>query len=125
MIRRRHCLMTPFLIALAGCAAPAAPVVDNGPPIREPLYSPEQVRPGRLEYAPDRSTFAPVLTERFPYPTQPEANAAYRRLLAVAPTDRAYPVPIWLLGARVPHGGTHSRDRGGGRGGGKRATSSS
>ncbi len=35
--------------------------------------------------------FAPVLTERFPYPTQPEANAAYRRLLATAPARSHLP----------------------------------
>jgi hypothetical protein len=100
MIRRHPYLVTPLLIALAGCAAPAAPVANNGPPFPEPLYSPEQVKPGRLEYAPDRSTFAPVLTERFPYPTQPEVNAAYRRLLAIAPADRAYPASIWLFGCK-------------------------
>jgi hypothetical protein len=100
MMRRRHCLVTPLLIALAGCAAPAQPVVEMGPPIPEPVYSPDQVKPGRLEYAPDRSTFAPVLTERFPYPTQPEANAAYRRLLATAPADRAYPASIRLFGCK-------------------------
>lgn len=100
MIRRRHCLVAPVLIVLAGCAAPAASVVDEGPPAPEALYSPEQVKPGRLEYAPDRSTFAPVLTERFPYPTQPEADAAYRRLLAAAPADRAYPASIWLFGCK-------------------------
>jgi hypothetical protein len=91
--------MAPLLIVLAGCAAPAAPVVDTGP-IPEPLYSPDQVKPGRLEYAPDLSSFAPVLTERFPYPTQPEANAAYRRLLATAPADRAAPASIWLFGCK-------------------------
>jgi len=99
MIRCHPFLVIPLLIALAGCAAPAPPVADNGPPIPDPLYSPEQVKPGRLEYAPDRSTFAPVLTERFPYPTQPEANAAYRRLLTTAPAD-AYPASIWLFGCK-------------------------
>jgi hypothetical protein len=100
MKRARCCLMAPLLIVLAGCAAPAVPVVDSGPPAREPLYSPDRVKPGRLEYAPDRSTFAPVLTERFPYPTQPEANAAYRRLRATAPVDRVYPASIWLFGCK-------------------------
>jgi hypothetical protein len=100
MIGRQHCLAAPLLVALAGCAAPAAPVIDSGPPLPQSLYTPEQVKPGRLEYAPDRSTFAPVLTERFPYPTQPEANAAYRRLLAAAPVDRTYPASIWLFGCK-------------------------
>lgn len=100
MNRRNCCLMTPLLIVLAGCAAPAASVVEQGPPIPEPLYSPDQVTPGRLEYAPDRATFAPVLTERFQYPTQPEANAAYRRLLATGPADRPSPASIWLFGCK-------------------------
>lgn len=92
MIRRHTYLVTPLLIAL-GRVAPRRlrPLSTIAPPIPEPLYSPEQVKPGRLEYAPDRSTFAPVLTERFPYPTQPEANAAYRRLLATA--RRIAPTP--------------------------------
>ena len=100
MIHRTHGLMVPLLITLAGCATPAAPVVDLGPFAPEPLYSPAQVRPGRLEYAPDRSTFEPLLTERFPYPTQPEANAAYLRLIAAAPADRLYPSSIWLFGCK-------------------------
>jgi len=92
--------LAPLLMVLAGCAAPGAPVVELGPPAPEPLYSPEQVKPGRLEYAPDRSTFAPLLTERVFYPTQPEANAAYLRLLAAAPGDRSYPASIWLFGCK-------------------------
>src|SRR3982750_287459 len=100
MIRRTHGLIVPLLIILAGCATPPAPVVELGPAVPEPLYTPARVRSGRLEYAPDRSTFAPVLTERFPYPTQPEANAAYRRLLATAPADRAYAASIWLFGCK-------------------------
>ena len=97
---RPSALILPLLLLLAGCAAPAGPVV-NGPPLGpEPLFAPEQVKPGRLEYAPDRSTFAPILTERFPYPTQMEANAAYLRLLATAPENRSYPVSIWLFGCK-------------------------
>ncbi|KIZ46704.1 MULTISPECIES: hypothetical protein [Nitrobacteraceae] len=100
MIRASHILFAPLLIVLAGCAAPAASVADLGPPAPEALFSPERVKPGRLEYAPDRSTFAPLLTERFPYPTQPEANAAYRRLIAAAPSDRSYASSIWLFGCK-------------------------
>jgi hypothetical protein len=48
-------------------------------PTRDALYTPEHVRSGRLEYAPDRSTFAPVLTERVAYPTQPQAQNAFLR----------------------------------------------
>ena len=70
-------------ILLAGCAvspdalAPLATVSVT--PARDVLYTPEQVRSGRLEYAPDRSTFAPVLTERSAYPTQPQAQYAFLR----------------------------------------------
>jgi hypothetical protein len=88
------------MLVLTGCAAPAGPTVEWSLPARDPLYSPAQVKPGRLEYAPDRSTFAPILTEPFPYPTQPEANAAYLRLLAAVPSVPTYPASIWLFGCR-------------------------
>lgn len=55
--------------------------------------------PGRLEYAPDGSTFAPILTERVPYPTQDQANDAYRRL-AYSPLDRSAAVSVWLFGCK-------------------------
>ena len=91
----------PIVVALGGCAAPQSwPVNDYGPPSREPIYVPAEVKPGRLEYAPDRSTFAPILTERYAYPTQPEANAAYRRLLAFAPPGRSQPASVWLFGCK-------------------------
>lgn len=100
MIRRAYLPFAPLLAVLAGCAAPTAPVVDVVTLASEPLYSPERVKPGRLEYAPDRSTFAPVLTERFTYPTQPEANAAYRRLVASASPKGRYPASVWLFGCQ-------------------------
>ena len=69
--------------ALSGCAAdPEVHQQTNyisAPPQTDPLYRPQRVIPGRLEYAPDRSTFAPVLTQRFTYPTQPQANYAFQR----------------------------------------------
>ena len=81
------CAFFPFLV-LVGCSFPPPSIVTIAqPPATDALYWPRGVEPGRLEYAPDRSTFAPVLTERFPYPTQPEANDAYGRLLAGAPPD--------------------------------------
>ncbi|MCA3592943.1 MAG: hypothetical protein IOC94_15735 [Methylocystis sp.] len=68
---------------LAGCAMQPEVQVSLAAPIaapaREALYTPDQVRAGRLEYAPDRSTFAPVLTERAAYPTQPQAQNAFLR----------------------------------------------
>lgn len=77
------------LLTLAACAPPAPPVVAVAPaaPAIDPLYRPARVVPGRLEYAPDRSTFAPILTERVAYPTQPEANDAYLRRVAGGPAD--------------------------------------
>mgnify|MGYP001033874067 FL=1 len=100
MSRAALALFVPLALSLCACAGPRPPAADPGPPLPEPMYAPAQVKPGRLEYAPDRSTFAPILTERFPYPTQPEANAAYRRLLASAPPDRAYPASVWLFGCK-------------------------
>jgi hypothetical protein len=100
MNRASWVLVLPLALALGACASKPLPVADSGPPLREPMYVPSQVKPGRLEYAPDRSTFAPVLTERFPYPTQLEANSAYRRLLATAPTGSGYPASLWLFGCK-------------------------
>lgn len=89
----------PLIATLAGCAAREQTIViaPSGP---DPLYTPGRSVPGRLEYAPDRSTFAPILTARAAYPTQPEANAAYLRLLATAPAGPAYPPSIWLFGCK-------------------------
>ena len=76
------------LLLLAGCASPRPPIVIvAAAPTTDRLFRPARVVPGRLEYAPDRSTFAPLLTERVAYPTQPQANDAYYRLLASAPLD--------------------------------------
>ena len=68
-------------LTLAGCATNPEPYVGAvmSPPAREALYAPEKAQPGRLEYAPDRDTFAPVLTERFTFPTQQQANNAWLR----------------------------------------------
>jgi hypothetical protein len=89
-----------LLAALAGCSMPLASVAP-APPVRpEPLYTPDRVTPGRLEYAPDRTTFAPILTERFPYPTQEQANAAYARQIAAAPSDQNHATSIWLFGCK-------------------------
>lgn len=77
------------LLALVGCASPppVAIVTAPSPPATDALYRPARVVPGRLEYAPDRSTFAPLLTERVAYPTQPEANSAYQRYVAYGGAD--------------------------------------
>lgn len=99
MTTRKLIAFLPLLVALAGCAArdQATLIPPSGP---DALYTPERVVPGRLEYAPDRSTFALILTERSAYPTQPEANAAYLRLLAAAPAGAAYPASVWLFGCK-------------------------
>ena len=94
--------LAPLLALLTGCSAPTKPVVavEEAPQSFEALYQPREVIPCALEYAPDRSTFPPVLTERFPYPTQPQANAAWLRLVAEASPDLAYPAAIRLFGCR-------------------------
>ncbi|MGR9426215.1 hypothetical protein [Rhizobium leguminosarum] len=99
MTKTKPFALLPLVVLLAGCASrePAVVLPPSGP---DALYSPERVVPGRLEYAPDRSTFAPILTERSAYPTQPEANAAYLRLIAAAPPGRPYPASIWLFGCK-------------------------
>jgi hypothetical protein len=67
---------------LAGCAVQPEPLPLAAPviaPARDALYAPAEVRAGRLAYAPDRTTFAPVLTERVAYPTQAQAQNAFMR----------------------------------------------
>lgn len=99
---------TRFIIALAmvlsGCSTSAPEPVPSIATIsaleRHALQTPERVVPGRLEYAPDSSTFAPILTERFPYPTQADANAAYLRLIGAAAPSRSYPSAVRLFGCR-------------------------
>ena len=104
MIRAGTIPTVMLLAALGGCAAsePTSILVEvpADPGIPEPLYTPDRVVPGELSYAPDRARFPPVLTERFSYPTQPEANAAYRRLIATVPGDHAHPMAITLFGCK-------------------------
>lgn len=104
MTAQRLLIVLPLLTVLAACAAPAQEtamsvltVPPGGP---DALYTPDRVVPGRLEYAPDRSTFAPILTERAPYPTQLEANDAYLRLMAGGPSGRTYPSTVRLFGCK-------------------------
>ena len=94
------CLSWTLVAAVAGCAAaPSTRPVYAPPSGLDALDEPTRVEPGRLEYAPDRSTFAPVLTERVPYPTQPQATDAYRRYLA-ATRARAPQGSLWLFGCK-------------------------
>jgi hypothetical protein len=93
-------LVVGFGDLLAGCASSPPPRIDPASlPSKDPLYEPERVMPGRLEYAPDRATFAPVLTEKFSYPTQTEANDAYRRLLA-STLQVGVGDSVWLFGCK-------------------------
>ncbi|MBX9934409.1 MAG: hypothetical protein K2Y56_23325 [Methylobacterium sp.] len=84
--------LVALLCALGGCNSAGPPIVYTAAPAEDPLYSPQGIYPGRLEYAPDRSAFAPVLTHRGYYPTQDEAQAAWLRaanghaVTAVPPT---------------------------------------
>jgi hypothetical protein len=68
-----------LLLALAGCNQAALPVVYTSAPAQDLLYRSQGITPGRLEYAPDRSEFAPVLTRQGFYPTQDQAQAAWLR----------------------------------------------
>lgn len=67
------------MAGLAGCEAPPAQyALAASPPGRDPLL-PREVVPGRLEYARQPDTFAPVLTQRLAYPTEAQANDAFER----------------------------------------------
>lgn len=84
-VRLRHGALLAMALAAAGCAAeqPLQPVAyASTVPRTDALFTPEAARPGRLEYSPDRGTFAPVLTERAAFPTQRQANNAYARATA-------------------------------------------
>ena len=81
-------LTLALALGLTACVATQAVVVAGAaPPATDALYAPRWIEPGRLAYAPDRTTFAPILTERVPYPTQVQADDAYHRYLAAAPPE--------------------------------------
>jgi hypothetical protein len=114
MLTARKLTLTMFGSALlAGCAVQHEAQVSLATPIavpaREALYTPDQVRSGRLEYAPDRSTFAPVLTERFAYPTQPQAQNAFLRsqwtVVRFSEVTKGPVQPITFTGPSYPAAG--------------------
>lgn len=63
---------------LSACASPPVALVPT-PSARDRLYMPNEITPGRLEYARAPDSFAPVLTHRVAYPTQSQANNAFDR----------------------------------------------
>lgn len=76
-------VMSLALICLVGgCGAEQSAVLDAsliGPPQRDVLYTPREATSGKLHYADDRQPFAPVMTQRRPYPTQGQAAFAFER----------------------------------------------
>lgn len=96
--------VSALAIVLSGCAAPTPEPMPSitaasvrGP---EALHTPGRVVPGRLEYAPSGSTFAPILTERFFYPTEVDANAAHLRLIGMTTAGRPLSGLIRLFGCK-------------------------
>src|SRR5208283_5783474 len=74
----RFAVFAPIAAFLSGCETPPAALVLP-PPARDRLYMPAEITPGRLQYAREPDTFAPVLTDRVAYPTQEQANNAFAR----------------------------------------------
>lgn len=67
-------------VLLPACSQPRQLfVLEDRLPTTDALYRAHPVTAGRFVYAPDRDTFAPVLTEPFAYPTQRQADHAWRR----------------------------------------------
>ncbi len=80
LIGRRGGAAALLAFLLSACSPPQHDLVlENRAPPADALYRADPVTPGRLAYAPDRKSFAPVLTEPFTYPTQPQAEHAWQR----------------------------------------------
>ncbi len=75
----RFAVLAPIAAFLSGCETPPPAALVTPPPARDRLYAPAEITPGRLQYAREPDTFAPVLTDRVPYPTQEQANNAFAR----------------------------------------------
>jgi hypothetical protein len=100
MTRAVYIAFVALIIALmGGCESspPAAYMVP--PPARDLLSTPAEITPGRLQYAREPDTFAPVLTDRVAYPTQEQANNAFERenMASYYPTKGPY-----VIGASDP-----------------------
>jgi hypothetical protein len=81
-----------LLVAIAAlsstCAATAPqPVHFAGAatPPHDPLYQADRVRGAALADTPDGTSFGPVLTERFTYPSQAQAQFAFERSRRAVP----------------------------------------
>ena len=106
-------MIAPSLLA-SGCAVQQgdfnASPVEALPPRADRLYRHDDPQPGTLAYAPDRVPFAPLLTKPFAYPTQAQANNAWRRALAEQEPEAAYSGAIAVpqrkesTGALLPSG---------------------
>lgn len=93
MVRANHiALFAPLAVLLSACAPPAPVAYVTPPPARDGLYTPAAITPGRLEYAREPDSFAPILTHRLAYPTQAQANNAFDRenMAAYYPTKGPY-----------------------------------
>jgi hypothetical protein len=89
-----------FSGGLAGCDASSGPYAFvTAPAARDRLLAPPEVVPGRLEYAEEPDTFAPLLTQRLGYPTQAQANDAFQRYLALAGRAAGGPLDVAAAGA--------------------------
>ena len=87
----RLAIFAPIAAFLSGCETPPAALVAP-PPVRDWLFTPAEITPGRLQYAREPDAFAPVLTDRVAYPTQEQANNAFDRenMAAYYPTKGPY-----------------------------------
>jgi hypothetical protein len=75
----RFAVFAPIAAFLSGCETPPPAALVAPPPVRDRLYTPAEITPGRLQYAREPDAFAPVLTDRVAYPTQEQANSAFAR----------------------------------------------
>jgi hypothetical protein len=84
--------VAPIIAFIGGCQSSPHAAYLVPPPARDLLSTPAEITPGRLEYAREPDTFAPVLTDRVAYPTQEQANNAFERenMASYYPTKGPY-----------------------------------
>lgn len=80
-IERFAILMVSALLTSACMAIDQHPMLfaSVATPQRDALYQADRVRAAPLAYTPDGTSFAPVLTERFAYPSHAQAQFAFER----------------------------------------------